>query len=117
MAFYRYVEQADVHAINCAGIVDLQLGLERAATLERELAARPVVGAYRKLLVDLRKMVWASDDVHRQLSVITRRAFGLDAGDAALRVAFVHTARSGVVSVNEAWFADDARALEWLLER
>lgn len=118
MAFYRYLEEADVHVVDCAGTIDLQLGLARVALLERELAARPVVGRYRKLLVDFRDMVWASDEVHRQLSVATRRAFGLDGGDGgdgAVRVAFVHPGRSGVVAANEAWFADEAAALEWLL--
>ncbi|HWO08685.1 MAG TPA: hypothetical protein VNN80_04375 [Polyangiaceae bacterium] len=115
MAFYRYFEEADVHIVDCAGTVDLQLGLARLALLERELAARPAVGAYRKLLVDFRNMVWAGDDVHRQLSAITRRAFGLDAGDDAVRVAFVHPGRGEVIAANEAWFADQADALEWLL--
>lgn len=114
MAFYRYLEHVGVHVVDCAGTVDLQLGLERVAVLERELAARSVPGECRKLLVDFRGMIWASADAHRQLSAITRRAFGLDGGG-AVRVAFVHPGRSGVLAVNEAWFADEAEALEWLV--
>ena len=116
MTFYRYLEDVDVHVVDCAGTVDLQLGLARVAVLERELEARPFVGERRKLLVDFRGMVWASDEVHRQLSAITRRVFGLDGGAGAVRVAFVHPGRSGIVAVNEAWFADDVAALAWLLE-
>ena len=112
MTFCRYLEDGDVHVVDCAGSVDLEVGLARLAALEQELAARPAGG--RKLLVDFRRTAWASAGVHQELSARTRRVFGLDCADAAVKVAFLHPARSGLVTANEAWFVNEREALDWL---
>jgi len=114
MGFYRYLEHADVHVLDCSGTVDLDVGLERLRTLQLEFAARPARGAVRKLLIDFRHTVWANEDVHRQLSVATRRDFGLNAENATLRAAILHPLRSGEVAQNECWFVHEAEAMEWL---
>lgn len=114
MTLYRYLEDSDVHVIDCAGRVDLELGLARWKTVQLELEARPTKGSRRKLLIDFRDTTWASDDVHMQLSAITRREFGLNASNARIWVAFVSNSRSGLVSENERWFTSESDALVWL---
>ena len=114
MGVYEYLEGADVHVFDCSGRVDLIVGLDRLRLLQREFDARPPRGVVRKLLVDFRHTVWANDEVHRQLSIATRRDFGLNPENTALRAAFLHPERSGAVAHNEAWFADAAEAMAWL---
>jgi hypothetical protein len=116
-AFYRYIEDSDVHVIDCSGRVDLETGLSRLKTLERELHARPVRGQRRKLLIDFRHTVFESEDVHRQLSIVTRRDFGLDAKNAAISAAIVNNRWAGTLADNEHWFLDESEALEWLRQR
>lgn len=112
--FYRYLADLDVHAIDCSGTVTLEIGTERLRSLELELAGRPPRGAYRKLLIDFRDTVWEGEDVHRQLSVITRRDFGLHPENKAVRAAFLDRHRAGGVAENECWFQSEAEALAWL---
>ena len=112
--FYRYIEDSDVHVVDCSGRVDLETGLSRLRALARELDVRPIRGSQRKLLIDFRHTVFESEDVHRQLSIVTRRDFGLDAGNAAIRVAILDNRRSGSMADNERWFLDESDALEWL---
>jgi len=114
MGFYRYLENADVHVLDCSGRVDLDVGLERLRALQLEFAARPPCGSVRKLLIDFRHTVWENEDVHRQLSIATRRDFGLNAENTSLRAAILHPLRSGAVAENECWFLHEAEALEWL---
>jgi hypothetical protein len=109
----RYLPDLDVHALDCAGHLSLELGLSRLRALEVALAERPARNGLRKLLIDFRKTTFESDEVHRALSVATRSTLGLTTENSAVRVAFVHSAR-GVVSDKEAWFLTEAEALDWL---
>ena len=114
MTLYRYMEDSDVHVIDCAGGVDLEIGLAHWKTVQLELEARPIQGPWRKLLIDFRGTIWASEEVHMQLSAITRRDFGLNASNTAIRVAVVNHRWSGLISENERWFASESDALDWL---
>lgn len=114
MSLYRYLEDSDVHLLDCAGKVDVPVGLARLQRLSRELDARPARDGVHRLLIDFRHTEWASEDAHQQLSQATRRDFGLNAENPALRLAFVFRRGKGIVSNSERWFADDAEALAWL---
>lgn len=114
MSFYRYREDCDVHVLDCAGKVDVPVGLARLRRLSEELAARPARDGVHRLLIDFRHTEWASEDAHRELSQATRRDFGLNAENPSLRLAFVFQRGKGAVSNSERWFADDAEALAWL---
>lgn len=114
MTFYRYLEDCDVHVLDCAGNVDVAVGLARLRRLSQELEARPARDGVHRLLIDFRYTEWASEDAHRELSRATRRDFGLDAENPSLRLAFVFQRGKGVVSNSERWFDDDAEALAWL---
>jgi len=115
VTFYRYLENYDVHVLDCAGKVDLAVGLERLRRLSQELEARPAQDGVHRLLVDFRQTEWASEEAHRELSRATRRDFGLNAENSALRLAFVLCGGKGAVSDSEHWFDDDADALAWLI--
>ena len=114
MGFYRYLDDTDVHVVDCSGRVDLQIGLERLRLLHAALEARPGAGV-RRLLIDFRNTVWDSEDVHLQLSAITRRDFGLNPANAAMRAAILNNRWEGLLSDNERWFFEEAPALEWLV--
>jgi len=115
MNFYSYLEDHDIHVLDCAGKVDLATGLARLHRLSQELDGRPARDGVHRLLIDFRHTEWASEDVHRELSRVTRRDFALNAENASLRLAFVFRGGKGVVSHSERWFDDDAEALAWLL--
>lgn len=115
MTFYRYLENYNVHVLDCAGKVDLAVGLERLRRLSQELEARPAEDGIHRLLVDFRQTEWASEEAHRELSRATRRDFGLNAENPALRLALVLCGGKGAVSDSEHWFDDDADALAWLI--
>jgi hypothetical protein len=112
--FYRYLEDSDVHVVDCSGKVNLELGIERLRVLERQLALCPPRDGRRKLLIDFRNTVWESEDVHMQLSTITRRDFGLNAENTAVRAAVLNNRFQGAVAPNEHWFFEEAGALAWL---
>lgn len=116
MSFYRYLADHDVHVIDCAGQVDLEVGLARLRLLAAELELRPMIHGHRRLLIDVRHTVWDSEDTHRQLSIVTRRDFGLNAANQSLRAAIVNVEREGPASDNEHWFKDEAAAVAWLCE-
>src|SRR5262245_30565310 len=115
MTFYRYLENHDVHVLDCAGRVDVAVGLERLRRLSQELEAHPARDGVHRLLVDFRQTEWASEEAHRELSRVVRRDFGLNGENPALRLAFVSSGRTGAVSGSEHWFDDDAEALAWLI--
>lgn len=100
--------------LDCAGRVDLQMGLKRLRLLSDELEARPARDGVHRLLIDFRRTVWASEDVHRQLSRATRRDFGLNADNPCFRLAYVLKGGQGMVSKSERWFDDVDEAMEWL---
>lgn len=114
MTSYRYLEDSDVHVLDCAGNIDVSVGLERLRRLSEELHARPARDGVHRLLIDFRHTEWASEDAHRELSLATRRDFGLNAENPSLRLAFVFHGGKGIVSNSERWFDDDAEALAWL---
>jgi hypothetical protein len=114
MSFYRYLEDRDVHVLDCAGKVDVLAGLARLRRLSQELDARPARDGVRRLLIDFRHTEWASEDAHRELSRATRRDYGLNAENPSVRLAFVFPRGKGTVSNSECWFDDDAEALAWL---
>lgn len=114
MSFIRYLDDSDVYVIDCSGRVDLELGRERLEALAATLASRPLVAGCRKLLLDFRNTLWASEETHQELSRMTRRDFGLHADNQAIRVAILNQRWSGPVSGNEQWFFDEREALEWL---
>jgi hypothetical protein len=91
------------------------VGLERLRQLSQELEARPAHDGVHRLLVDFRHTEWVSEEAHRELSRATRRDFGLNAENPALRVAFVLCGGKGAVSDSEHWFVSDADALAWLI--
>jgi hypothetical protein len=115
VTFYRYLESYDVHVLDCAGRVDVAVGLERLRRLSQELEARPANDGVHRLLVDFRHTEWVSEEAHRELSRVTRRDFGLNAENPALRVAFVLCGGKGAVSDSEHWFDDEVDALAWLI--
>lgn len=114
MTFYRYLENYDVHVLDCAGKVDVAVGLERLRRLSLELEARPAQDGIHRLLVDFRQTEWASEEAHRELSRATRRDFGFNAENPALCLAFLGGDK-GTVSDSERWFDNDADALAWLI--
>jgi hypothetical protein len=114
MSFYRYEPDFDVHIVDCGGVVTLETGTERLRVLGRELAARPPRDGVARLLVDFRTTVWEDENVHMELSRITRTEFGLNPDNARMRAAIVNSRWSGPISDNEHWFLDDADALRWL---
>ena len=113
-SFIRYLEELGVYVIDCSGRVDLALGLARLKALQAEFAARPLLDARRKLLIDFRSTVWASEETHQELSRITRRDFGLRADNSSIRVAILNQRWSGPISDNEHWFFAEREAIEWL---
>jgi len=114
MTFYRYLEERNVHVLDCSGIVDLELGRARLEFLQEKLASCPAERGPHKLLIDFRRTVWADEDTHRQLSVATRRDFGLHPDNVALKAAFLHPTMARAIAPNEAWFTDEDTALAWL---
>ena len=117
MSRYRYEQESDVHIVDCGAEVTLETGIARLRLLERELTARqPRDGVY-KLLIDFRNTVWKDENVHMELSRITRTEFGLNPGNASIRAAIVNTRWSGQISDNERWFLSDTIAMQWLSSR
>ncbi|HEU5074930.1 MAG TPA: hypothetical protein VFU02_12160 [Polyangiaceae bacterium] len=114
MSFYRYLEDHDVHVLDCAGKVDVAVGIARLRRLSQEIDARSARDGVHRLLIDFRRTEWASEDAHRELSRISRREFGLNSENPALRLAFVFHGGRGTVSNSERWFHDAAEALAWL---
>jgi hypothetical protein len=114
MSFYRYERDFDVHIVDCGGVVTLETGMERLRVLGRELAARPPRDGVARLLVDFRTTVWEDENVHMELSRITRTDFGLNPDNTRIRAAIVNSRWSGAISDNEHWFLTDADALRWL---
>lgn len=114
MTFYRYLEDCDVHVLDCAGKVDVPVGLARLRRLSLELEARPARDGVHRLLIDFRHTQWASEDAHRELSRAMRSDFRLNGENPALRLAFVFHGGKSTVSNSERWFDDDAEALAWL---
>ena len=119
MSSYRYLEDCDVHVLDCAGKVDVALGLARLRRLTQELEARPARDGVHRLLIDFRLTEWSSEDAHRELSRATRCDFGLNAENPCVRLAFVLpraiAARgNGSISNRERWFGDTSEALAWL---
>jgi [ribosomal protein S5]-alanine N-acetyltransferase len=114
MSFYRYLDELDVHVVDCSGQVDEAIGMARLKALEQALGAHAVQGGQRRLLIDFRNAIWANEQVHRRLATVTRRDFGLGSEDTTLRAAILDSRRSGPVSRNEHWFCSEAEALAWL---
>lgn len=115
MSFYHYDEESDVHIVDCGGMVTLETGIARLRVLESELRARQPRDGVSKLLIDFRNTVWAGENVHMELSRITRTEFGLNPGNSSIRAAIVNIRRSGQISDNERWFLSDAEAMQWLM--
>lgn len=101
MTFYRYLQDCDVHVLDCAGNVDVPVGLARLGQLSQELGARPARDGVHRLLIDFRHTEWASEEAHRELSRAARSDFGLNAGNPLLRLAFVFHGGHGMVSNSE----------------
>ncbi len=114
MSPYRYLEDCDVHVLDCAGKVDVAVGLARLRRLMQELEARPARDGVHRLLIDFRLTEWASEDAHRELSRATRRDFGLNAENPCVYLAFVFPRGNGTVSNRERGFCDTPEALAWL---
>jgi hypothetical protein len=114
VSFYQYDQDSDVHIVDCGGIVNLETGMTRLRELERELTARHPRDGVAKLLIDFRSTIWEDDNVHMELSRITRTAFDLNPGNTSIRAAIVNTRYDGQVSDNEHWFLSDLAAMQWL---
>lgn len=117
MSFYRYDRDSDVHIVDCSGKVTLETGMARLRGLDVKLAVRQPRDGVAKLLIDFRNTVWEDDNVHMELSRITRTEFGLNPGNSSIRAAIVNTRWGGQVSDNEHWFLSDAAAMQWLCSR
>ena len=117
MSFYRYHQDSDVQIVDCGGTVNLETGMTRLRELERELTARRPRDGVAKLLIDFRSTIWEDDNVHMELSRITRTAFDLNPGNTSIRAAIVNTRYDGQVSDNEHWFLSDLAAMQWLCSR
>ncbi len=115
MSFYHYDEESDVHVADCGGVVSLETGIARLRALEVELRARQPRDGVSKLLIDFRQTVWEDENVHMELSRITRTEFGLNPSNASIRAAIVNMRWSGRIADNEHWFLSDAAAMQWLL--
>jgi hypothetical protein len=116
MSFYHFDRESDVHVVDCGGTVTIELGIARLRVLERELSARQPRDGVSKLLIDFRNTIWENENVHTELSRITRTEFGLNAGNGRIRLAIVNNRWSGPISDNEHWFLSDAAASQWLSE-
>jgi hypothetical protein len=88
--------------------------MARLRNLECELSARQPRDGVAKLLIDFRNTVWEDEDVHTELSRITRAQFGLNPGNLKMRAAIVNARWDGQVSDNEHWFLSDTAAMQWL---
>ena len=117
MSFYRYDQDSDVHIVDCGGKVTLETGMARLRGLERELAARQPRDGVARLLIDFRNTIWEDENVHMELSRVTRTEFGLNSGSSSIRAAIINTRWGGQVSDNEHWFLSDAAAMQWLCSR
>ena len=117
MSFYRYHQDSDVHIVDCGGTVNLETGMTRLRELQRELRARQSRDGVAKLLIDFRNTIWEDENVHMELSRITRTEFGLNPGNSSIRAAIVNTRCDGQVSDNEYWFLSDIAALQWRCSR
>lgn len=117
MAFYFYDRESQVHVVDCSGPVSLELGTERVRLLKAQLAETTPRGGLTRLLIDFRNTIWADEQVHRELSRITRTELGLTPDNAEIRVAFVVEGHSGRVAENEAWFSEPRSAMDWLSRR
>jgi hypothetical protein len=117
VSFYRYDPDSDVHVVDCGGTVNLETGMTRLRELERELTARQPRDGVAKLLIDFRSTIWEDDNVHMELSRITRTAFDLHPGNTSIRAAIVNNRYDGQVSDNEHWFLSDLAAMQWLCSR
>lgn len=62
MGFYRYLEDRDVHVLDCAGKVDVAVGLARLRRPSQELDARPARDGAHRVLIDFRHTEWASGE-------------------------------------------------------
>lgn len=113
--FYRYLEDQDVHLLDCAGKVDAATGFARLRRLSEELKSRRARDGVHRLLIDFRHTIWESEDTHRQLSRAVRGDFGLNAENPAVRLAFVFNGGTGTVSNTERWFEDEFEAMAWLI--
>jgi hypothetical protein len=114
MPLHQYLEEKDVHLVDCAGHVDVELGLSRLDTLERALAAYPPKDGVRRLLVDVRKTTFVSEQAHLELSRKTRARFDLNPDNVKVRVAFVLEGHTASIADNEHWFDSTDDALRWL---
>lgn len=117
MSFYRYDQDSDVHIVDCGGTVTLETGMTRLRELERELKARRPRDGVARLLIDFRSTIWEDDNVHMELSKITRTAFDLNPGNTSILAAIVNTRYDGQFSDNEHWFLSDLAAMQWLRSR
>ena len=106
-----------MHIVDCGGTVNLETGMTRLRELQRELRARQPRDGVAKLLIDFRNTIWEDENVHMELSRITRTEFGLNPGNSSIRAAIVNTRCDGQVSDNEYWFLSDIAALQWLCSR
>ena len=117
MSLYRYEPESDVHILDCSGKVTLETGVARLRELEHELTAHQPRDGVAKLLIDFRNTVWENENVHMELSRITRTEFGLNPDNSSIRAAIVNTRWSGQISDNERWFLSDIVAMQWLCSR
>jgi hypothetical protein len=113
-SFYRYDAESDVHVVDCGGVVTLETGKARLETLASELATHKRADGAARLLIDFRETIWEDENVHLELSRITRAEFGLNPDNTGLRAAIVNTRWSGAVSDNEHWFLSEGDAMSWL---
>lgn len=116
MNWHEYLEDQDVHVIDCSGKVDFETGSKRLSTLALVLETQPPRAGVRRLLIDFRETEWDSEATHQALSIATRERFDRMRETARLRVAILNRRWEGCHSDDEHWFFEKHTALSWLSE-
>jgi len=115
MTWHQYLEDQDVHVIDCSGKVDFATGSKRLSALALVLETQPRADV-RRLLIDFRETEWDSEATHQALSIATRARFDQIRETARLRVAILNRRWQGCLSDDEHWFFEKCAALSWLSE-
>lgn len=116
MTWHEYLEDKDIHVIDCSGSIDLATGLARLAALALVFETQPSRAGLRRVLIDFRETEWDSEETHQALSSATRERFDLMRKSARLRVAIVNELWEGRLAHDERWFLAKYDALRWLSE-
>ena len=113
MDFYRFIKEKNIHFVDYPGFIDLEEEISRIEFLikkfiECQNKLNPI-----KILMDARKYIKASPEIHDQLAKMTRESTG-KCFDTKLAV--LNAEHEMALSKNEKWFVNEANTIEWLKE-